>query len=310
MSDAVRVGLAGCGRLAEMGYVPAAEALSELSIAAVCDPDPERRSIVGASTGAAGFASLGEMLENGGLDAVVIASPPSEHAAQAEATCAARMTTLIEKPPAHDLAGTIRIAALDPAPWIGFNRRFSLGRGIAGTLPTGGSLELEIRYRRRSWAPVEVADPVLLDLAPHLIDLALHAGLGEPRSVVATSERPERLRLRMEGANGTAEIGCACDLPHRERATVRSADDGLVVRRRLGGPIRGLVERVWPGPHPLAASLAAQLAELARAVRGEVPALASAAEGVAVMRVVVAAAESLSRGGEPIELAEHVAGTT
>lgn len=312
MPEALRIGLVGCGRLAEAGYVPAAAATDAVGIVALADPDPERLAAVAAACGTvpAMHASADELLAAGDVDALVIASPPGHHEEAAAAATRAGLPALVEKPPAPDAAGAARIAALDPPPWIGFNRRFSLGHGISCTLPRGGTIELELRYRRFSWAPVSVRDPALIDLAPHLVDLALLAGIGDARSVRARSSTPERVAVELVAERGRATISCACDRAHRERLAIRDEADRVVRRRRLGGFARGLAARVMPGPHPLVASLTAQLEAFAAAARGGAggrtghPPLATAAEGAAVMGVISACAASLALGGEAVDPAE------
>lgn len=307
MPEALRIGLVGCGRLAEAGYAPAAAATDSVRIAALADPDPERLASVAAACQGSPVPhrDAGELLAAGGVDALVIAAPPEHHEAAARAAAHAGVPALVEKPPAPDAEGAERIAALDPPPWIGFNRRFSLGSGVAGALPPNGSIELELRYRRFAWAPVTVRDPALIDLGPHLIDLALLAGMGAPVRVRARSRRPEHIEIEVEGTTGTARIRCACDRPHRERVLIRDAAGGRVLERRIGGLVRGAVARLRTGPHPLVASLTAQLEALAAVVRGTEPAgedrLATAAEGFAVMRVVSACAASLAHAGEAVE---------
>ena len=300
MTRDLRIGVAGCGRLAEAGYVPALALTDGIALAAIADPDAGRRREVAVASGTSPSEhdTAAGLLAEAEVDAIVIASPPTSHEADAEAAVAAGVCALVEKPPAPDAAGAERIAALSPAPWIGFNRRFSLGWGLADVVPEGGSVALELRYRRFSWSPVSVRDPALIDLAPHLADLALRAGIGEPRAVRASSRRPERVRIEVEGERATARLACACDRPHRERAAVRDAAGSIVAARRIGGAVRGGLSRLAGGPHPLVSSLAAQLGELALAARGaRPPNLASAVDGAAAMAVVGAAAESLAHGG-------------
>ena len=299
-----RLGLVGCGRLAEVGYVPAAELTPTVQFVAFADPDAERRDLL-AGTEARAHASAEELIEAGEVDGLVVASPPATHEPVAELAAAAGLPCLVEKPPAPDLEGAERLAALEPAPYVGFNRRFSLGRGLRDVLPEGGVIELELNYRRFSWAPLEVRDPALLDLAPHLVDLALRAGLGSPRSLAAGSSRPERVRIDIAGDRGRARIACACDRFHRERVVVRDAEGAVVERRTQGGLVRGVAQRLRPGPHPLVASLAAQLATFAAVVRGGQPGeLATAEEGARVMALIACAARSLALGGERVNCAE------
>lgn len=301
-----RLGIVGCGRLAEAGYAPAAAMTKGVQIAAVADPDEARRGAVVAAceTSPSAHASVEALLGAGGVDALIIASPPAHHEHAARRACAAGVPCLVEKPPAPDVPGAERIAALRPAPWVGFNRRYSLGEEIAGRLAPGGSIELQIDYRRFSWAPVSVRDPVLLDLAPHLVDLALYAGLElSGLEARATSMRPERLSVELRDGDRAASLRCASDRLHRERLTVRDRAGGVVARRTIGGPLGAVTGRIRRGRHPLTASLSAQLADLARAVAGEAPrALATATDGLAAMRIIAAIAGSLARGGAPMRV--------
>lgn len=307
MTAPLRVAIVGCGRLAELGYLPAARRTPAVEVVALADPDRARLDeVTAAAPGARPFRSCEELLAADVAEALVVASPPAEHERAARLAARAGVAALVEKPPAPDLAGARRIAALEPPPFVGFNRRFSLGRGLAGALPAGGAIELELRYRRFSWSPVSVRDPALTDLAPHLLDLALVAGLGEPRAVRASSPRPERVTIVAEGERGSARVRCACDRAHRERVVVRDASGRVVLRRRVGGLAEGLRARLGGAPHPLVASLTAQLGAFAAAVRGAGEAagdgrLATARDGVRAMRLVAAAAASLARGGASVE---------
>jgi predicted dehydrogenase len=300
MAAAVALGLVGAGRLAELGYLPAAELSQRARIVAVADPDPRRLELL-AGSGRTAHGSAEALLAAGGVDGVVVASPADTHEHVARLATAQGLPVLVEKPPAPDLAGAQRIAALDPAPRIGFNRRFSLGDGLEACVPGSGSIELELRYRRFKWSPVAVRDPALLDLAPHLADLALRAGTGKARRVTARSARPERVEISVDGEAAQAAIKCATDRAHLERAIVRRADGRIVARSRYGGLVRGSFARLRRGPHPLVASLTAQIDEFAGWCTGEAaPRLATAADGVAAMAIVAAAAESLALGGEPV----------
>ena len=133
MSDApLRLGLVGCGRLAELGYAPASRAASGVEIVAVADPDRERRGIVASKLGGSGHARLGEMLASTPLDGIIVCTPPELHEEAATTAAEWGLTALVEKPPAADAAGALRLAALTPAPWIAFNRRFDQGLALEG----------------------------------------------------------------------------------------------------------------------------------------------------------------------------------
>ena len=301
----LRLGLIGCGRLAERGYAPAARRAAGVDIVAVSDPDRARRGLLAKRTGASAHATITAMLAAGPLDGVLVCSSPEHHEEAAAAVAAAGITALIEKPPAPDAAGALRIAALAPAPWIGFNRRFDQGLKLARRVPAFGDLELQLvlHYRRKSWRPIAGGDDALLDLAPHLIDLALMLTAAPPLAVRAQAEH-ERAGIELATTRARVRIECATNRPHRELVEVRDAVGHRVARVVRGGRVRGLAARLRPAGHPLVRSLTHQLDAYARALRGEDPGpLATAAEGAATMCVLDAARRSDALGGEtmPVE---------
>jgi len=297
----LRLGLVGCGRLAELGYVPAAQAAPGVQFVAVADPDRTRRGIVAAKLGASGHARVGELLAAGPLDGLVVCTPAEHHEEVAAMAAQAGLTALVEKPPAPDAQGALQIAALSPAPWIAFNRRFDQGLKLRRSVPPGGDLTMKmvLHYRRDSWRPVARGDDALLDLAPHLIDLALHLTGSLPVAIRANATR-DRAGIVLATTRAEVRIECASNRPHHELVEIRGADGRLAGRAVSAGRARGALARLT-GAHPLVRSLRLQLEAYARALRGaEAGPLASAAEGAAVMRVLDAARRSDAVGGETI----------
>ena len=303
MSDApLRLGLIGCGRLAELGYAPASCAASGLEIVAVADPDRERRGIVAAKLGVPGHARIGELLTATPLDGIIVCTPPELHEEAATTAADWGLTALVEKPPAADSAGALRLAALTPAPWIAFNRRFDQGLVLTGQIPPSGELDvrMELHYRRKSWRPVQRGDDALLDLGPHLIDLTLFLTGALPLAVRANVTH-DRAGLVLATTRAEVRIECATDRPHHELVEIRRAGGRLVGRTTTPGRARGALARLTPGAHPLVRSLQLQLEAYGRALRGGDPGpLATAGEGAAVMRVLDAARRSDAVGGETV----------
>jgi predicted dehydrogenase len=300
----LRLGLIGCGRLAELGYAPAVAQLEGVIVSALADPEAERRarvaSLIEAPTAPRIFATAAELVGSGAVDAVVIASPAAEHVWQAELAARASIPSLIEKPPAPGLAGAERIAALEPAPWIGFNRRFHHGPRLLEAIPADGALDLrlEIGYRRASWRPLTPGDDAVLDLAPHLVDLALLLSGSATARVRSAELSPERAKIELETERGLASIRCATDRPHRELVEARGAGGGLLARSAAGGPWAAIAGRLPGRSHPLVGSLRDQLAAFAKAAAGGAAAtLASAADGVRVMRVIEESRRVAANGG-------------
>lgn len=301
MTEPLRVGLVGAGRIAELGHAPALARCASARLVAVADPARHRAEALAAATGARAFAEPGEMLAAGGLDALIVTSPPEHHLGHARLAAAAELPCLVEKPPAPDAAGARELAALDPAPWIGFNRRFwepELTERLPAAEPV--DLELELRYRRRSWRPHGGGDDALLDLGPHLVDLALLLG-GRARLVAARCSR-ERAEIRLATARGPARLRCATDRPYLERVMVRSAGGRVLARAVRGGLLRATAARLVRRPHPLAESLDRQLAAFVTAARGGDPGpLATAADGERVMALID---EAAAAGAEAVPRAE------
>jgi predicted dehydrogenase len=301
----LRLAITGCGRIAERGYLPAANRVPGISIAALADPVPRRRdALQAAATALAGgrrpaaYESLERLLAEERPDALVIATPTEVHLTHAALAAGVGIPTLVEKPPASTLAEATRLAALEPLPWIGFNRRFMVGSGLRERVRplADPRLRIEIQYRRRAWDPLVARDEALLDAAPHGIDLALFLSGADPVAVRARRLDDRAAELEVALDRGRALIRCSLHRPYRERVVVRDRSVWPIARDDRGGLRRALATRVRAGEHPLVASISAQLAAFARAVTGGDPApLASAADGVEVMRVVKAARRSLVR---------------
>jgi predicted dehydrogenase len=287
----LRLGLIGCGRLAERGYVPAAQRAEGVRLAAVADPAPGR--CTQAAPGIPSFASAADLLEAGAADLLVLATPAAAHLDDASLAAAAGVPVLVEKPPAPTEREAAELAGLDPPPWIGFNRRFEpdLIR-LRGELSAATSVELSLRFsaRRSSWRPYDVRDGVLLDLGPHLVDLAFWLSRGRPEHVEGRiEEQRASLVIELADRRGVARIECVGNRPYHERIVARSS--GRTASFERGGLLRGARALLRPSAEsPLVPSLARQLESFARAVRGGAePELATAADGLAVMRTLEAA---------------------
>jgi predicted dehydrogenase len=309
----MRLGIAGCGRIAERGYIPAALGAEGIEIAGFADPGPERREECaglwarGGGGEAPAFAGAAELLAAVPIDLLVVAAPAAHHVALAEEAARAGVRSLVEKPPAPDLEAAQRLGALDPQPSVAFNRRFLQGHELRGAVPTEGWLELdlELRFRRGDWGAHEADDEALLDAGLHLIDLACHLSGAAPIAVRSARIEPERASLELELARGRARIACATDRGHREVVAVRDRAGKLLARSSWGG-LRTRLGGLLGRPDPLVLSLRRQLEAFrpdVPAYRGQGPIVATPDDGAATMAVVEAARRSAALGGAEVTVA-------
>jgi predicted dehydrogenase len=310
----MRIGIAGCGRIAERGYVPAALAASGVEIAGFADPDRERREScrrLWSQNGddAPGFADTASLLAAVPVDLLVVAAPAGHHVTLAAEAAAAGVRSLIEKPPAPDLDGARQLAALDPQPLLAFNRRFLQGVELRDSIPAQGWLELdlELRFRRDQWGAHEARDEALLDAGLHLIDLACDLTASAPIAVRRVEIEHERASLELELGRGRARISCATDRSHREAMKIADRSGKALARSTWGG-IGGRLAGLTGRPEPLVVSLTRQLEAVGVSLmdpphfvqQGHPHCLATATDGVAAMAVVEAARRSAELGGAEV----------
>jgi len=246
--------------------------------------------------------SADSLVAAGAVDAVVIATPAASHRADAAAAAGAGLPALVEKPPAADAADARSIAGLEPAPWIGFNRRFEPGlQRLRSGVPAEGELELafEVHHPGGPWGSHVVRDDALLAHGPHLIDLARWLSRSEIERVRAVELSSERAVLELALVRGRAEISCGVGSPARDQVVIRTP--GRTLRYRAHGASRRFVRRL-SRPRMAGALvhlLMRELEEFAGAARGAAPALlAGAADGVAVMRAIDAVRASAASGSD------------
>ena len=182
----VRVGLIGCGRIAEIVHVPVLSAGRSAQLVAAADASAERRAWIAAREPHLHVYPTWEaLLEDPSVEAVIIALPTALHAEAACAAFAAGKHVYCEKP----LAGGFEDATRMVDAWrnagrlgmVGFNYRFSeLYQRLRAHIAAGriGDV-LQIRSVFSTTSAVLTAwretrrtgGGVLLDLGAHHIDL-------------------------------------------------------------------------------------------------------------------------------------------
>jgi myo-inositol 2-dehydrogenase / D-chiro-inositol 1-dehydrogenase len=297
----IRIGLVGCGRLAEFGYIPALRRASEVALVGVADVNPVRCSRIAPEVPA--YASLQDLIDAGRVQAVIISTPTRCHLADATIAAEAKLPSLVEKPPGIDLKEAEGLLKLIPKPCLGFNRRFDpdLVR-LKNRMQKKEmrKLRLELCYRRNAWNPFDMQDDALLDLGPHLIDLVRWLTTSEVTSVKTGTLTQHYVECEFELENGQATIICCCNSPYREKVSVSAKDGRVLGTYRRGGILAGIIGKFLPHrDSPLLRSLVGQLEAFSCAVQGLPSAepLGSVVDGVKVMTVIEAARSSARSGG-------------
>jgi predicted dehydrogenase len=304
--DPIRIGLVGCGRVAEFGYFPAFRRALGVKLARVADTNQKRCQDL--APGVPAHESIRALINAGDVDALIIATPTRFHVADARCAAEAGLPALIEKPPGLNVGEAGEVHALNPPPWIAFNRRFAPDiTRLKDELARHSDihLRLELHYRRAAWKPFDMQDDALLDLGPHLIDLARWLTDSEILWARALSLHEHRVEFEVRLERGHAIISCSNNSPYRERIDLKDSRGRVNCSYKHGGLLLGIVAKFQTHrENPLVRPMVGQLEAFGRAVRGmtEGTSLATTADGLAVMFVIDAVRRSAAQGGAECSL--------
>ena len=323
----LRFGLVGTGRI---GQVHAANLLAhpDLECAWVADPVIEQAEALAARLGAVAGPDARELIERGGVDAIIVASPTLTHVGLIEAGVRAGVAVLCEKPIDLDLDRARSIAPLVSASnvpvAIGFNRRFDPSfarvRALVGQGQIGDLEQLTIVSRDPAPPPAAYlahSGGIFRDMTIHDFDMARFflPGLSE---VFATGSALFDAGARQHDDLDTAVV--VLRDRHGRVATILNSrhsaagydqrieafgSDGAI---EVGNPSTSLVRRSSAGgvgqrdpfePFFLERYERAYRAELdafARLVRGEDSQCPTFLDGLAALALAEAAAASIRTG--------------
>jgi predicted dehydrogenase len=237
----LRVAVLGCGYWGSK-HARVLQSLESVKTLVVVDADAERvRQVCASLPGAVGFASLDEALDE--IDAAVVATPPTTHAAMAMRLIDAGKHVLVEKPMAAESADARRmIAAADArgvvlmvghtfeyhsAVWM---LREMIQAGEIGNLYYVDSARLNLGLYQSDVN-------VIYDLAPHDISIFNHILGGKPTSVHAWASRNAHpfledvayLRLYYSQPGVCANIHVSWLDPHKVRRVTVVGSQKMVV---------------------------------------------------------------------------------
>jgi predicted dehydrogenase len=331
----LRVGVIGAGAWGK-NHVRTVATLAEAELAGVCDADPKTREKLTRQYPAAHITGdVADLL--GRVDAVVIASPAATHARVARQCIEAGKPCLVEKPFAlstGDAEAVAEAAAKHDVPVLtGHLLVFHPAVERLRTLVQTGELgRIYYLYGLRvNLGQVRADENALWSFGPHDVSVALYL-LGETPVRVAAHGKSylqpkveDVVFLTMEFGSGVlAHVQLSWLDPHKERkltvvgATKMVVFDDMEAREKLRIYDKGVQRPPEYGSYGEALSiregdifipkipnvepLAAELGHFVRVARRTEAPRASAADGVAVVKVLDAATRSLSGGGVPVSL--------
>lgn len=210
----VRLGVVGAGSFARSVLLPRLARRSDVELVGVATASPVSAR---ASGDRFGFryctTDAAEVISDGEIDAVVVATRHGSHARYAAAALRAGKAVFVEKPLALDESGLAEVLSAQAETGglltVGFNRRFSpLSRTLRGLFEDAGSLAVNYRVNAGPLPPNHwLHDPAdgggriigeachFIDLVQYLTDelpvvvhgIAMAAGADEPRDTVLIS---------------------------------------------------------------------------------------------------------------------------
>lgn len=313
----LRVGLLGPGGIGAR-HAAAVHAVDGLELVACCGRDPDRTAAFAAKFGAAAFTDLARMLDDARPDLLIVALPPFAHAGEVELAAARGIHLLVEKPIALDLdrARSMVDASAHVVAACGFMYRFGAAverwNALSAAGETGavghfsGSFHCNALHASW-WRDRRSSGGQMVEQLIHIADLARTA-LGMPQTVYARAGNLFHREVRGYTAEDVSAIVLGYEdgrlgvlhasniaIPDRwmkgwqivaERATGIFSDfNAAQIVRTSGTPA---AETVSGSVDPFVA----QLADLRDAIVTGRPPRVPLADGLATLRIVLAARRS------------------
>ena len=314
----LRLGVVGCGAVAERYHLPALMNAPDVVITAFVDPDAERaRALAARVPGAIPASEVDAVIKH--LDAVLLTAPNAVHASVGVPLLQQGVHLLVEKPMARTAAecdALLSAASMSGAVLaIGHDfRHFPVARYARQLFASGllgDILSVDVRqsaggrwpYASAAALSPEAGGGVLLDFGVHLLDLLLW-WLGDLRAVAARDDAEGGIETESEveltlanGAPLVLELSRSRDLRDTvviecEHATVEvGVFEPALVRLTLRAgdlDLDGTVPDASFARAAMPTVFGRQLAHFGQAVRGEAAEICTGEEGRRVVALVEA----------------------
>jgi len=180
MNSETRVAVIGCGRAAELIYLPILSKFKNVKVAAVVDPiDSRRKLFTSQLNNCVEYDSLTPGLYNT-IDTGIITAPPEYHVSIVSELLKNNKHVLVEKPLAVSMEGIKELIDIELSStaklMMGFNHRYwlpavKLKEHLSNNIKNINSINIAFSSDYSKWDPVSFISDPLDDLGPHFFDL-------------------------------------------------------------------------------------------------------------------------------------------
>ncbi len=226
MESFLKIGLLGCGRAAELIYLPVIKKINDVKLKAVIDPIDERRNIFSEKfKDCYAYSTINsDFIDQ--IDAGIICTPPDTHISLAFELLKNNKFVLVEKPLALSMNGIKELLETESSSrgslMMGFNHRYwqpviDLKDKLSGNRQIDFA-EIVFTGNYNKWNPVSFKSDPLDDLGPHLFDLIRFIFNKEIKSISAVSAGKNIFQMNVKISGG---ISIKCHLSHSDK-TIKS----------------------------------------------------------------------------------------
>jgi predicted dehydrogenase len=324
MPASLNIGLIGCGRAAEMIYVPSLKKFIDINVSAVADPSSYRRELIaGCFKNCNGYSSIDQNFIDQ-IDAAIVCSPPDTHVSLASEILQNNKYVLVEKPLALSLQGIEELIKIElnskASLMMGFNHRnWQPVVRLKHALSKGSkiiSARIVFSGNYNTWNPVSFKTDALNDLGPHVFDMIRFIFDKPIISSSAVMSGKNNFDIKIKLADDV-HVGCRiahCDKNEKSIKIINKTGGFFIkfgstrilpqdsIKRNIFDLTDTLKNKLLGKTSPIKESFDIQLNNFFSFVRGNKKAIPGIEDGIFALSAIEASIKSLNENGKEIFL--------
>lgn len=326
-SSNIRIGIVGCGKAAELIYVPLLQKISKVKINAAADLRKDRRELIsGMLNDCKTYESLNEEMISE-IDAAIILTPADYHIPIALELLKNQKYILVEKPLSLNLKGIEGLIELNAKSYphlaVGFNHRYwlpvnLLKKNISEQNEKVKHAEIIFTSDYSKWNAVSSVNNPLDDLAPHVFDLIRYIFNDEIISISSNTNSVTDYNFNVNTEN-KVYIKCRTAYSKQSIRTIKVTTEGnhyiikssserIISKNNLRRDVLDFKDKVirifLRKDSSLKSSYEAQLKDFLSFDFQHINKLASLSDGIINVKSILAARKSLIENGRAVLLDE------